>query len=455
MSMIDCASLFVSLFFPKPGVYTVKFPPLSPAYDGAVSSAADSVTNVVGGAGSAATNAASDTLSMFSGIGSGMSDQFGDFIPKLLGAIAILVIGYIIARIVAWIVAKVVNKTGVGDKLAGLMGSAPATGKRKKGSVGKGVGSGAFWVMMMFVAIACLKALGLESVSEPLGGLLNQFFEAVPNIIKAAVIGGVGFLIATLAKMGVHKGLSLGEVDTRLRLEPGTLTNSLPLAAFGLIMLLILPAVFAALQMPELSGPIQGIVDSILGFVPKLFSAGIILAVFFLIAKLASTLLTSFLGGTGFNKIPQHLGLAANPNVNPSELAGKATMFVILLTGVTQAINLLELEVVSNLFAQVGSFVGPVLTGVVILAAGLWLANLARNAIKASSMANADSVSGMAFTGVMVMTGVIALKQMQIGGEIVDLGVGLALGGVALALGLAFGLGGRDAAAKFLDKRVK
>ena len=95
------------------------------------------------------------------------------------------------------------------------------------------------------------------------------------------------------------------------------------------------------------------------------------------------------------------------------------------------------------------------ITGVVILAAGLWLANLARNAVKASSMANSDSVSGMAFTGVMVMSSVIALKQMQIGGEIVDLGVGLALGGVALALGLAFGLGGRDAAARFLDKRVK
>lgn len=432
----------------------MKFPPLSPAADGAISSAADSVTNVVGGAGGTAATAASDTFSMFSDIGASMGPQFGEFIPKLLGAIVILVVGYIIARIVGWIVSKVVNQTGVGDKLASIMGSAPAKG-RKKGSVGAGFGSGAFWVVMLFVAIACLKALGLESVSAPLGAMLNQFFEAVPNIIKAAVIGGVGFLIATIAKMGVHKGLSLGEVDSRLKLAPGTLSNSLPLAAFGLIMLLILPAVFAALQMPELSGPIQGMVDSILGFVPKLISAGIIMAVFFLIAKLASTLLTNFLGGTGFNKLPEHLGLSANPNVNPSDLAGKAAMFVILLTGVTQAVNLLDLDVVSNLFAQVGAFAGPVITGVVILAAGLWLANLARSAVKASSMANADSVAGMAFTGVMVMTGVIALKQMQIGGDIVDLGVGLALGGVALALGLAFGLGGRDAAAKFLDKRVK
>ena len=44
---------------------------------------------------------------------------------------------------------------------------------------------------------------------------------------------------------------------------------------------------------------------------------------------------------------------------------------------------------------------------------------------------------------------------MGLAGSIVDLGFGLALGGMALALALAFGLGGRDAAAKFLDKKVK
>ena len=176
----------------------MKFPPLSPALDGAMSSAADSVSNVAAGAGSAAVGAASDTFSMFSSIGESMGPQFGEFIPKLIGAAVILVVGYIIARIVGWVVSKVVNKTGVGDKLAGIMGSAPKKGA-KKGSVGAGFGSGAFWIMMMFVAIACLKALGLESVSAPLGGLLEQFFEAIPNIIKAAIIGGVGFGIATVS----------------------------------------------------------------------------------------------------------------------------------------------------------------------------------------------------------------------------------------------------------------
>ena len=116
---------------------------------------------------------------------------------------------------------------------------------------------------------------------------------------------------------------------------------------------------------------------------------------------------------------------------------------------------MLQLDIVSAFFKEAADFAVPVVIGVVILAIGLWLANMARKAIQGSSMANAEYVSNIAFTGVMVLTGVIALKRMGLAGEIVDLGFGLALGGVALALALSFGLGGREAAAKFLAQRMK
>lgn len=421
------------------------------------SSAVESVSNVAGEAGGAAAGAAKETLSsvsnMWSDITGSMGPQLGEFIPKLFGAIIILVIGYIIARIIGWIVSNVINRTGVGDRLAPMLG-----GHEGSTSVGAGFGSGAFWITMLFVAIACLKALGLDSVSEPLNDLLKQFFGFVPKIIGAAAVGAVAFLVATLAKIGVHKGLTLGNVDSRLKLAPGTLTNSLPLAAFCFILLFFLPVIFGALQMKELSGPVQEMVDKILGFLPNLLSAGIILGIFFLIAKLASTLVTNLLGGTGFNNIPQHLGLVDKGtalSANPSDMAGKATMGVILLMGVSQAVDMLQLDIVSTFFKEAADFAIPVVIGVVILAVGLWLANMARKAIQGSSMANADYISNIAFTGVMVLTGVIALKRMGLAGEIVDLGFGLALGGVALALGLAFGLGGREAAAKFLAQRMK
>ena len=396
---------------------------------------------------------ASSFSNMWSDISGSMGPQLGEFLPKLMGALVILVIGYIIARVIGWIVANVINRTGVGDRLAPMLGSDQGSTK----SVGTGFGSGAFWITMLFVAIACLKALGLDSVSEPLNDLLKQFFNFVPKIIGAAAVGAVAYLFATLTKIGVHKSLTLGNVDSRLKLATGTLTNSLPLAAFCFILLFFLPAIFGALQMKELSGPVQEMVDKILGFMPNMLSAAIILGIFFLIAKLASTLVMNLLGGTGFNKIPQHLGLVdakTELSVNPSELAGKGTMGVILLMGISQAVEMLQLDIVSTFFKEAADFAIPVVIGVVILAVGLWLANMARKAIQGSSMANAEYVSNIAFTGVMVLTGVIALKRMGLAGEIVDLGFGLALGGVALALGLSFGLGGREAAAKFLEQRM-
>jgi hypothetical protein len=422
----------------------------SPA-ESATESATASVTETVGDAAQGTVGIFTD---LWSGISESMGPQLGEFLPKLIGAIVLLVVGYIIARIIGWIIAKVINNTGIGDKLGPYLGSTDGT---RTNDVGSGFGTGAFWIVMMFVAIACLKALGLDSVSEPLNDLLTKFFAFIPQLIGAAAVGAVAFLIATIAKIGVHKGLTIGDVDNRLKLAPGTLSNSLPLAAFSFLMLLALPAIFGALKMKELSEPVQSMVDQILGFLPSLLSASIILAIFYLIAKLSSNLVSSLLGGTGFNKIPQHLGLLSDTSTmkaQPSELAGKASMGVILLMGISQAVKMLKLDVVSNVFNEVFEFAVPVVIGVVILGVGLWLANMARTAVQASKDGT-ESAGNMVFMGVMVLTGIIALKRMGLAGELVDLGFGLALGGVALALGLAFGLGGRNAAAQYLEDRMK
>ena len=79
---------------------------------------------------------------------------------------------------------------------------------------------------------------------------------------------------------------------------------------------------------------------------------------------------------------------------------------------------------------------------------------MAKKAVMAGKNGS-ESAGNMVFMAVMGLTGIIALKRMGLAGELVDLGFGLALGGIALALALSFGLGGRQAAAKYLDKRFK
>ena len=388
-----------------------------------------------------------------SGITDSMAPMLGEFLPKIIGALVILVIGYIIARVIKAIVTAVIDKTGAGDKLSPYLGSSTSGGSA---GLGSGLGTGAFWIVMMFVGIAVLQALDLDSVSEPLTGLLNDFSAFVPNIIGAAVLFGVSYLVATVVKIGSGKALQAADVDTRLKLEPGTLTNTLPMAGFSFILLFFLPGVLDALGIDSLSEPVKTMVAKIMDFVPTLFTAGIVLAIFLFIANLASTLISSLLTGVGFNDMPQKMGLnTSNLSMTPSDIAGKVALTVIGLIGAIQAVDILELETLSSFVKEAGGFVIPIVIGCAILGVGLWLGNMAKKMIKGSGMANSDMMANVAFGAIMVLTGVIALKRMNLAGEMVDLGFGLALGGMALALALAFGLGGRDAAAKFLDKRVK
>ena len=390
---------------------------------------------------------------LWSSITGAMGGQIGEFLPKFLGAAIILVVGWLIAKGVKWLLTNVIQKTGAGRKMSSWMG-----GSADEVAVSDGFGTAGFWTVMLFVAIACLRALDLDQVSEPLVGLLNKFFSFLPNVIGAGAMFAVAWLVATLAKFGVSKGLAVADIDNRLKLQPGTLTNSLPMAMFCFILLFFLPGILGALNIPELSGPVQGIVEDILNFLPNLLSAAVIIAITYFIAKLLGTLVTNLLGGIGFNNVPKELGLmsdTSNMSMQPSEMAGKGAFIVTLLLGISQAIENLQLEMVSNFFQEGWEFAMPVLIGMVILAVGLWLANLARKAISGSKMKNADLMSQIAFAAIMVLTGVVALKRMGLADGIIDVAFAAIIGGFALAGALAFGLGGRDAASRFLDKQVK
>ena len=420
--------------------------PILIGQDGGVGDAANRVGDSVAGATSGA-------ASFFSGITDSMAPMLGEFFPKLIGAVIILVVGYFLAKFIRWGISSLLRKTSLGPKIGKYLGS--ATGPN---DVADGVGTGAFWLTMLFVAIACLRALDLDQVSEPLMSLLNEFFAFLPNLIGAAALFAVAWLVATIAKFATLKALTVGKVDERLKLQEGTLTNSLPMAAFCFILLFFLPGVLGALQIDSLSGPVTEMVDKILDFIPNLISALIVLGIFYFIANLASTLITNLCEGVGFNNVPKALGLMSDTSsmqMSPSEIAGKASFVIILLMGISQAVTNLRLDMLSSFLEEAWAFTVPIIVGCVILGVGLWLSNIARKAIQGSNLANADTVANIAFTAIMVLTGVIALKRMGLAGEIVDLGFGLTLGAVALATALAFGLGGRNAAAKYLEQKMK
>lgn len=383
-----------------------------------------------------------------------MGSMFGEFVPKLVGAIIILCVGWVIARMLSWAVTKVVS----GLKLDARANQYLTKEGASQADVSTGVGVATFWTVMLFVAIGCLRALDLDEVSAPLMGLLNEFFAFLPNLIGAAVLFVIAWFVARLARTVSTKALQLADLDARLGLQPGALSNTIPTAIFCFILLFFLPGVLGALQLEGLTEPVRAMVGDVLHFIPNLISALLVLGVFYFVGKLASTVVANLLNGLGFDNVPAALGLStqgAEWKTKPADLAGRLTFVVILFLGISQAVQILKLEFLTNIFGEILAFAGPVLVGVVILAIGLWLANLARRAIAASSMGNAATVATVAYVGIMVLTVAVALRRMGLADDIVNMAFGLTLGAVAVAAALAFGLGGRDAAARFLDKEAK
>ena len=122
-------------------------------------------------------------------------------------------------------------------------------------------------------------------------------------------------------------------------------------------------------------------------------------------------------------------------------------MFFAMLTGLTAAVDKLNIDIISQIMARVLEFGGGILVGGVILVIGNFLSTLAHNAIAPSNAALAN-IARFAILGLVLAMG---LRAMGLADNIVNMAFGFTLGAVAVAAALAFGFGGRDAAKRISD----
>ncbi|MEM7587944.1 MAG: mechanosensitive ion channel, partial [Acidobacteriota bacterium] len=207
-----------------------------------------------------------------------------------------------------------------------------------------------------------------------------------------------------------------------------------------------------ALQMEGLS-PVKDMVGEILGFLPNLLGALVIFAIFYLVARIVQRLVTNLLASIGFNKLPQWLGLGEpeEGSASASSITGWIVMIVILFMGSIQAFNTLGLAIVSGLANELMQGLFSVLIAVVIFAIGLFLSRLAHKAITASGHRQAATLANVARFAILVLVGAMALHKTELAPEIVNLAFGALIVGISLAGGLAFGLGGREEAARVIE----
>jgi len=198
-------------------------------------------------------------------------------------------------------------------------------------------------------------------------------------------------------------------------------------------------------------------------FLPKLALAVVILIAGWMIAKIVRFAVVRGLKAVNFNVLTDRAGMdgflkRGGLKADTSGLLAQILYWLVVLATLMVAFNTLGLAYVTDLIGRIVLFIPKVIVAVLILAFGAYFARFLSTSVMAYcknvGIQDADLLGKVTMYAVMIFVAVIALDQMNIGGDILRLTFLVLLSGVVLALAIAFGLGGQKWAGTMLERLV-
>ena len=171
----------------------------------------------------------------------------GEFLPKIAGALLVLIVGWIIALVVSAIVRSVLRRISLDNKLANWVSP-----KSKNIDLEAVIAKIVFYVIMLFVVMGVFVSLGLTQMTEPINHLLIQVFDFLPRFIGAVVLILVAWVIATVVRSILNGILDSTSLDEKLADKAGlkdgdsmSVSKNISEIAFWLVFVLFLPAILS------------------------------------------------------------------------------------------------------------------------------------------------------------------------------------------------------------------
>ncbi|GAB4579492.1 MAG: mechanosensitive ion channel [Anaerolineales bacterium] len=381
-------------------------------------------------------------------------DKIFEFIPNLLGALAILLGAWVVASVVKFLILQIAARTKLDERLS----KQAALGEEDQITLSSSIANAAYWLIFLLFLPAIFGQLNLQGLVEPVQNMVNSLLQAVPNVFSAGIALLIGWFIARIIRQVVANLLRAAGADqlgerVGLRGEQ-SLSKLVGTIVYALILIPTIVSALGELQIEAISGPATVMLTTALDAIPGIFGALLILALAYLVARLISGLVTSILKGVGFDNLPEKLGMRAQAmegQRTPSELVGYLVVVALMLFAATEAANMVGFTLLADMIANFTTFGGQVLLALVIFAIGVYLANVARSVVLSTGGQQATFTGNLARIAIMVFAGALALRQMGIADEIVNLAFGILLGAIGVAAALAFGLGSRDLAGREVE----
>ena len=376
-----------------------------------------------------------------------MVNQVLTFIPNIIAAVAVGVVGWVIATVARTAINAALAKTSMDERLSAKAGVKPMSST---------IADMVYWFILLIVLTMVLGQLELDGLFAPLTNMVDKIFSFIPNILIAGVVFVVGYIIAKVVRGIVTNLVSTFDVQ-KLATKAGlSEQNSLPNIAGSLAFLVvIIPTIIAALnalKIDVIARPATNMLNKIMEALPNIFMAAAILIVTFYVVRMVANIIKGLLENTQINQLPAKVGLEQTMGDKKiSDLVGYAIIFFAMLFAAIAAADLLGFEPISAIITMFIAFGANIILGAVILFIGFWLANIIAGVVERSEQGS-QFLANIVRVLIMGLVLAMGLKAMGIADSIVNLAFGLTLGAVAVAFALSFGLGGQEAAARFLRK---
>jgi hypothetical protein len=390
--------------------------------------------------------------------------QLVEWGPKVLFAILILVVTHFVAKAVQWGIAKLIDRVPVLKRHPNVGGD----------SIGTELGRLAYWLVWLVGLIAALQPLGLSGVLTPVTALTNEVFAFLPKLLGAGLFFFAGLILARIVRHVVEAflgalnlerllgraGLSIGEQPIAVD-ETGTasegaaparssIARAVGVTVSAIIILFASIGALQILQITAISDPATNMLNAIALAIPNVLAALVWLTLAFIIGRWVKSLLETVLPSLGFDNAVRALGVTP-ANAVPSRVVGTLAMTAAIIIGLMEAARQVGGDSTAALMFQITELGGKVIFGTVIIVVGLFLARILANLV-GSSTGEASYAQTIVKYAIIALFTAIGLTFMGLADQIVMMAFGLILGSAAVATALAFGLGGRDYAARVLEE---
>jgi hypothetical protein len=210
--------------------------------------------------------------------------------------------------------------------------------------------------------------------------------------------------------------------------------------------------------------PVRQMLTKILTYLPVLLGALVILIIGWLVAKGIRQLVDWLLKAVRFDTMADKAGISeilkkGDLKITARDVVSGLVYWLVIIMVLVMVVNALGLPKASDILASLFAYIPKVIAALLVLIVAMFLASfvsgIVRTAAGNSNLPKPEIIAGISRWAIIIFGATISLEELGIAPLLVVTTFNIILGGVCLALAIAFGLGSKDAVAKYLEELKK